>query len=219
MKKFLFVALALFALCGCEKKIIYKGYDGSIILPYVSVYVLPTEIEVIKDCVNDYGVFPYIHFKGKTQHTSGDDIPDEIKELRSIYGDTTRYRKDGGVRHIALAYPIDEITISCDQDFDSRHPAGEPLDDIVLLDYGTYYPFIQNGYNGISLTRYTICFNCVNANTTKLISYSRNLDFYEGRTPAIKFRTKPDVPGEYTFNLAVDMNGETLTTSFTYTFE
>ena len=223
MKKFLFIALTLFALCSCEKKAEEIQEDPPI-RPYVSLYVLPSKLEIVKDCGS-----PSLRFKGEMQYTIGDDIPDEIKRLRQIYGDTTRVRMNSSLTVAALAYPIDEITICCDKDFDARHKAGEPLDDIALLDFATYYPFIQNGYNRFTppaesayygdLMRYTVCFDCVNADITKLTAYLKPLDHLGCNTPSIKFRTSPDIKGDYTFTVDVTMNGKTMTTTFTHSFE
>lgn len=222
MKRLLFVAIVLFTLCGCEKKIIrYVEPKDS---PYITEYYLPTKVEIARDCG-----YLNLKFTGEVCRTWGTtEEREKSKAIGKLYGDSTSHIWDPGM-HPALAHPIDKITISCDQDFDSRHPAGEPLDDLVNLDFATYYHFIKGGYNPFTvdytkwlyndLVRYTLCFNCVNADITHLTCVGRNMNYEGARSPNIQFKTSPDVPGEYTFNLAVTINGETLTTTFTQTFE
>lgn len=185
---------------------------------YISDYLVPSKLKMVK-ARNGY----VLEMTGDSYHTwCGDDyeFAEKINYLSTLYGDTSYdgYNRPGS--HIALAYPIDNITIHCDKNFDTKHPAGEPLDDIVKLNYQSYYNFIQNGYHPYTLNEqylqdvdsYSLCFDCINADITKLVSmnYPYNV---------ITFAASPETPGEYTFTLEMTTNGETLTTEFTHTFE
>ena len=223
MNKLLFIALTLFALCSCEKQTIITYVDPQN-TPYITEYYIPTEVEIFKDCG-----YLNMKFSGERCRTWGTtEEREKSKAIGKLYGDSTSRMWDPGM-HPALAYPIDKMTISCNQDFDSHHLAGEPLDDIVQLDFATYYPFIKGGYEPFTvdytkwlyddLVRYTLCFNCVNADITHLTCVGKKMNHDGADSPNIQFKSTPDVAGEYTFNLAVTINGEVMTTSFTTTFE
>ena len=122
--------------------------------------------------------------------------------------------------HPALAYPIEKITIYCNKDFNAKHLAGEPLDDIVKLNYYSYYSFIQNGYRPHTQNEqhlqdvegYSLPLDCVTKDLTKLISLKRGLTTME-------FSSAPAVPGEYNFVLETTINGKVFKSEFAYTFE
>lgn len=46
----------------------------------------------------------------------------------------------------AVAYPVKNISIVSDHDFDSMHPAGSELIDIATIEVGTWGVFVLNGY-------------------------------------------------------------------------
>ena len=46
-------------------------------------------------------------------------------------------------------YPnILRVNVTCDVDFDESHKAGESLNDILMVEYGSYADFIERGYVG-----------------------------------------------------------------------
>lgn len=71
--------------------------------------------------------------------------------LSHYYDDTTFHLSSfegrrNAVVHASIAEPMLSITVISDKDFDEKHPAGTPLDDIVFFSAGTPYPFIKSGY-------------------------------------------------------------------------
>lgn len=236
MKKFLFIILATFIFCGCADKSSSLETDentrneqedadtGMWKSPYfITEYVEVSKISVGSSAPNHF----YLAADGNVHYLDPltDNITEEAKYFAELYGDT---QYDGYVHpglHSALAYPIDKITISCEQDFDANHPAGKPLDDVIKLDYKTYYKFVKSGYTAYNYTNpqymnpdeewHVLNLDKINADNTKLMDISLSAKSIAG----IKFDSKPEVPGEYTFNLAVTINGEVMTTSFTTTFE
>jgi hypothetical protein len=121
----------------------------------------------------------------------------------------------------ALAYPIDKITLSCDSDYDAKHPAGTPLDDIVKLQFDSYWDFIQNDYQypewykkekGYRLGEipFEYYLSEINSDNTKLASRA---------VSTITFTELPTVAGEYNFTLELTTNGETFTATFTHVFD
>lgn len=185
---------------------------------FISDYLVPSTLKMVR-AMDGY----ILEMTGDSYHTwCGEEyeFAEEINYLSELYGDTSYdgYNRPG--KHIALAYPIDDITIYCDKNFDAKHPAGKPLDDVVKLNYQSYYNFIQNGYHPYTqneqhlqdVDSYSLCFNCINADLTKLVSlnYPYNV---------IAFTSSPETPGEYNFTIEMTTNGETLKTTFTHTFE
>ena len=46
-------------------------------------------------------------------------------------------------------YPnVQRVDVTCDVDYDESHKAGESLNDIVMVEYGSYADFIKRGYVG-----------------------------------------------------------------------
>ena len=228
MKRLFFQAIIVFSaivLAGCREDSGEDNKTPSMPPPFshyfIGGYLTPSEVKV---ALNDNGVLR-LYADGEfimTPREYNDAISEEALHLAQRYNDTSYNAAGGGV--YAFAYPIDEITISSEQDFDARHPAGTVLDDIVEMQYTSYYPFILNGYNLIynpSLDTkwwsvpYDLCLDCVCGDLATLISCTP-----EGKTlGTLTFATTPDTPGEYNFTLSLTTNGETYTTTFTHTFE
>ena len=192
---------------------------------FITDYLVPSAIAVV---VDEKGVLN-LKVSGAEYPTTEEVIPEEAKYFIKLYGDTAYEGYVHPGMSPALSYPIDKITIYCDKDFDAKHAAGEPLDDIAQLDFNSFYPFVKNGYqlfpkseespNGDTV-HYELIFDSVDAELTKLIQAKFLTNKISPSYVAkIEFCSTPEVPGEYTFNLAVTINGETLTTTFTHTFE
>ncbi len=224
MQKILMTLCAFGLLCGCSLDSKDSKFETGVSSSphYITEYVVPSEIEVV---INEYG-FIELRAPGIIHITYGDKS-EEAMRLAKLYGDTSFKGSVHPGLNPAFAYPIDEITIHSDADFDVRHPAGESLDDITLLSYATLYEFIRGGYKPLpqearpgypeytDLTHRTLCFNCISPEFTQLMGISLR-KYYLGE---ISFTTSPDIPGEYSFTLSLTTNGETFTTTFTHTFE
>ena len=219
MRKFLsFAILIVLFSCAKENNKHQNSYTPS--PHYVSEYMVPSDIKVVpaNDTFNiEFSGIIYPTFRGEDYEYN-----DIVKSLSELYGDTyyKGVAKPQPGSNPALAYPIDEISIYCDKNFDAEHPAGELLNDIATMNYKSYYNFIKNGYlpytqnhpNEQDVDSYSLCFDNINAEITKLVSLRRKFT-------TILFTSAPAEPGEYTFTLEMTTNGETLTTEFTHTFE
>ena len=226
MKNFIYtIVISCLLLCSCNQDEVYTGLFKS--RYFITEYLIPTDISIVV-------VANYILLKatGEVCSTCCAQGHEKAMYFAELYNDTSYNGNIHPGMHSALAYPIDKITICCDKDFNNQHQAGESLDDIVKLDFKSFYPYIKGGYKKLPNTsetppgrhkgevmHYALNFNSVEANLTKLMSIGLTNYDTEAGIAEIKFKTTPDIPGEYTFTLAVDMNGETMTTTFTYTFE
>ena len=125
--------------------------------------------------------------------------PAKAKPFIEFYGDTSYQGVVCPGTATALAYPIDKITISCEKDFDAEHPAGEPLDDVVKLDYTSFYNFVKGGYvydfNKIPYDAdfYSCTFDNVTADVTHLMQ-ARTYGSYYGDRPVVVFASAPAEP-------------------------
>ena len=239
MRKLLFMAFAAIALWGCgdasndieitdntrnETEILW-GSSGERLWEsshFITEYVVPTNIKAICNVPGNI----YIKATGDVYKTyRGKDYKDYNKALyfAKKYGDISYKGKVSEGQHTALAYPIEKITIWCDEDFDAEHPAGEPLDDIVNLKYTTFHKFIESGYkstfdNPMWLDPeeevFLLPFSSINADITKLIG-SNLANYGIGN---IKFISNPEELGEYTFTLEVTIKGEVFKHTFNFTF-
>ena len=247
MKRLFFVAIAAMVLCSCG--------DSSNDIDVTNDTRTPTEtwwsggfsMRTSPHFITEYVVLSNVKVKvnaagGIDVKIGGDNYStyrdkdykyyEKAKYFSEIYGDTYYNKKISGWLHPALAYPIEKITISCDKDFDAEHPVGKPLDDIVLLEYSTYYKFIKSGYKLTFDNPWwfdkeeevlTSPLNSINADVTKLAKVILKLsdedntwDNFFGR---LVFASAPAEPGEYTFTLEMTSNGKIYKTVVTHTFE
>ena len=224
MKKLLLLFLVAFVLCGCKEselssKMTATGTKKS--PHYITEYLVASEIAVD----NKNGTLYLKVFGDEYATLDTYNIPKEAMFFINLYNDNS-YNNDvyPGLSS-SLAYPLDKISIYCDKDFDSEHQAGESLDNIVQLDYYSFYPFIENGYKRFigkydDRVHYMLNFDKVNAEVSKLVwANFLTTKISPSYIAKIIFSSAPDVLGEYTFTLEMTTNGKTLTTTFTYTFE
>ena len=241
MKRLFFAAIAVLALWGCGDSSTLNTEDDTRhdeevldtgVFPsdyFITEYIVPSKIEV-KDF---YGIL-CLAVSGTEYITcvedENKDTPNFKKamEFAEFYGDTSY---DGSVfpgMSKSLAYPIEKITISCVEDFDAEHPAGEPLDDVVKLEYKTFYEFVTNGYNapetiptgvpeGWGVIDKLLCFNTIKADYATLV-FLRSTNVTTA-SPVIKFASAPVKPGTYNFTLETTINGKVYKSEFSYTFE
>ena len=241
MKKILFLAFVAFALCGCgdtsntledktddtrhNEEIIETGVWASSF--FVTEFVVPSKVEVAYDAGQHWLKITgdeYITLDKNAQSFK------QAVEFAELYGDTSYTGCVHPGLNRALAYPIDDITIYCEKDFDAEHPAGEPLDDVVKLEFKSFYEFIKNGYQypkDISLGTpdnegaidYTLSLGDIDATLATLVHIHPFRSQLINVTPLLHFASQPAEAGEYAFTLAVEINGETFETTFTHTFE
>ena len=216
---FIFTICMLF---GCSEADPLTGVTKS--PHFITEYVMPTGVKITTNSVGDL----FLCADGEIYKTWGNKDSEEYKKAKyfcDLYNDNS-YR--GSVYpglNAALAYPIENLTIYCATDFDANHPAGEPLDDIVELDFQTYYDYVKSGYTSYkdnpdwmsqTVEHFILSFDKVSADVTKLVSIGLSASGYFS---GFNFTSTPAEPGEYTFTLEMTTNGETFTTEFTHTFE
>ena len=239
MKKSLFLAFVAFALwsCGDSSNDLDATDDtrhdeeyletGAILSDYfITNYLVASKVEV-----KEKGGEFYLEVSGDRYYTYKDHPTyEKAKKFAELYGDTSfkGYIIPGSCH--PLAYPIDKMTISCGNDYDAEHPAGEPLDDIVKLEFETFYEYVKNGYelpsdipreitkNGDTVM-HLMNFEDINADVATLVNLKPFKAQMINVTPLLHFASEPETPGEYTFTLEMTTNGETFTTEFTHTFE
>ncbi len=211
MKRFILTTIVAFVLSGCksDEEILATGTSQTSYL--VTGYILIDEVS----------------YDNTTIKFSGDRIRDhktsdmeKFKYFSEFYNDTSYTGHTYPGSNDAIAYPFDKITMSCYSEFDAKHPAGTPLDDIVKVKFESYWNYIQNGYQypdwckkGLQLGRcsFEYLLSEINNDNSKLICWPDS--------PTITFTSSPTTPGEYTFTLELTTNGETFTTTFTHKFE
>jgi hypothetical protein len=185
----------------------------------ITNYVLTEEIACSSSEI--YSNFVSLNYYGEDLLASLRATYERFSYFSKLYNDDSFYGSTYPGAYSALAYPIDKITLSCDSDYDAKHPAGTPLDDIVKLKFASYRDYIENGYQypewykkEEGYRRGEIPFEYylseINSDNTKLASRKVN---------RLLFTELPTVLGEYNFTLELTTNGETLTTTFTHVFD
>ena len=224
MKRFILFVLAALVLCGCKNSDndVYSETQQTSYL--ISTYAFINAMSVRQGEALDGNNTDIIEFVESFINASQNAEKERHSYFSNLYGDTSYTGYTFKINSPALAYPFDKITMSCHSDFDDEHLAGEPLDDIVKLKFGSFWEFIQNGYEypescekpeivdsaSTGEILHTYLLSEIGRENSKLISL---------RKPIIHFTSSPATPGKYTFTLELTTNGETLTTTFTQTFE
>ena len=217
MKRLIFLFISLIALCGCSNNDDIKD-TGVWDTPYlISNYLLVDNITCTQSSGSDN--IALLRYYGKDLLALSSATWESFSYFNKLYNDNSFNKTNYPGAYSALAYPIDKITLSCDSDYDAKHPAGTPLDDIVKLDFESYREFIQNnyqypewytkkecGYGAVPLKYYL---SEINSDNTTLASKKLGELIFTERPAA----------GEYNFTLELTINGETLTTTFTCTFK
>ena len=223
MRKILFLAFVAIAFCSCSEKETSDA-GGSKSSHFITEYFMPTSVNVSANSIGDL----FLCADGEIYKTWGDKNSEEYKKAKyfcDLYGDNSYKGGHYPGENAALAYPIENLTIYCATDFDAKHPAGEPLDDIVELDFQTYYDYVKSGYTSYKdnpdwmssrVEHFILSFDKVSADITKLVSIGLGASGYFS---GFKFTSTPEKAGEYTFTLEMTSNGETFSTEFTHTFE
>ena len=221
MKKIIFITFIASLFCSCSDETSEVGVGRST-SHFITEYFVLTGVNVSANSIEDL----FICADGEIYRTWVEKNREEYKKAKyfcDLYGDNS-YK--GGYypgQHAALAYPIENLTICCTVDFDTNHPAGKPLDDIVELDFQTYYDYVKSGYTSYKdnpiwmssiVEHFTLSFDKVSADISKLASIGLG-----GNFAGFKFTSTPEKAGEHTFTLELTTNGETFKTTFSHTFE
>lgn len=147
MKRLVFFVFAALALCSCSNGD-EDVYNETRQTPYlISAYAFINAMSVRQYEALDGGSdINVIEFKESFIRANRNSEKEQHSYFSNLYGDTSYTGYTFRFSCPALAYPFDNITMSCNSDFDDEHLAGEPLDDIVQLKFGSFWEFIQNGY-------------------------------------------------------------------------
>ncbi|MDR0509814.1 MAG: hypothetical protein LBH06_01815 [Rikenellaceae bacterium] len=137
---------------------INKGESGVVRSPnFVQHYIEANDFDV-KEIEGIDRYILRIWFKGddfSSIYKSTDQ--EKLKELAEYFNDASYNSYLIPNANKALIRPLDEISVSCDSNFDADHDAGQPLDDIVLLCAVSPYEFIESGYkNYIRASEYPV---------------------------------------------------------------
>ena len=117
---------------------------------FIVYYFYYPKIELVVDEPQEGVIYCFPAYKTKVL---GSDTSRDSKLFRRINeenGDCTYSRsRRYGPRLPASTYPnILRVDVTCDVDYDEFHKANESLNDIVMVEYGSYADFIERGYVG-----------------------------------------------------------------------
>lgn len=119
--------------------------------------------------------------------------PAKFTELAQRYNDTN-YHGGYWVDNVNFS-PMKYLTVVCDKDFDAKHPAGTPLDDIITVNYYSAQKFIESEYSDMDAGDGYTGFK---ENLAKLNTLNINL-YTSGFT--LIFDKGPEIAGEYQFKV------------------
>lgn len=121
-----------------------------------------------------------------------------------------RFDGNYGFVNNASAADMVSITVISNEDWDSSHPAGASLNDIILYKASTIEPFILSGYDD-RISK--------NAKIEKRLSEMTPADFclnlYNGNWFTLNFLSRPDGPTKRYVRVTIDMDdGQSFVTGF-----
>lgn len=195
-----------------EKRISGVTYQKSLISIYITPETITTENvnSGIKVSLNGNRVY-----SGK-----------KFKALSKYYNDTSYNKYVYNGPRAAVNDSINKVTIKTVEDFDSSHPAGSDITDLVECQYVSYYDFIKNNYKTENSERMTIEGLGYYSYIEGAEIYKRNLSDIcidnsklMGPEFMLKFKETPDKKGIYTFNMEMFFSGKVVTKTFKYAFE
>lgn len=160
MKNILFVLLGgLFFMAGCDNDsvvgkvhYVYKDY-------LIDAYISVDELHVNSRQQS----LPEIYFSGTVYRSDAQDVAEreEFERLAALHGgrvdreiaipETYNYDMKLGL-FVTYAEDFLSVDVSCDQDWNATHPAGSSLNDVFILSFYSFAPFIYNGNSGYALT-------------------------------------------------------------------
>lgn len=116
------------------------------------------------------------------------------------------------------------IDVISDADYDEMHPAGVPLNDIVLFTTFSPYQFIKNGYTGKEFVKNKKTLNQYTQDDFKLIFCVGSAPIYkeldEDNYQCISFTTEPTINKEHTLTVTIkDDYGRTFSDTTTVIFK
>ncbi len=143
-KQMFFIILSMILLSGCDRA--YDYFSKA----YVQWYseIAEVRLSVPKDSENEI----LFHTEDGVILDFRDQGPNSkvFEKVCKEHGDFS-YNRDVSLimdwPKIGSFYPdILEISVYSNKDFDSAHPAGEPLNDLVELTYGSVKDYVRSGY-------------------------------------------------------------------------
>jgi hypothetical protein len=127
---------------GCGKDT--TGDDPVLSKNYVQCYRLTDSVffEIIDDNVSQNSGLPLV-FAGERIYS---DSKEHFNSLTKHFGDTTYNKKIPSMFYEAVADEFISVDLISDRDFDSSHPAGKSLKNIVKFHGVSPYKYIKSGY-------------------------------------------------------------------------
>ena len=117
---------------------------------FIVFYFYYPKIELVVDESQEGVIYCFPAYKTKVLGSDTSRDSKLFKRINEENGDCTYSRsRRYGPRLPASTYPnILRVDVTCDVDYDESHKTGESLNDIVMVEYGSYADFIERGYVG-----------------------------------------------------------------------
>lgn len=117
---------------------------------FIVYYFYYPKIELVVDESQEGVICCFPAYKTKVLGSDTSRDGKLFKRINEENGDCTYSRsRRYGPRLPASTYPnIQRVDVTCDVDYDESHKTGELLNDIVMVEYGSYADFIKRGYVG-----------------------------------------------------------------------
>ena len=145
----LFLTLLLGCVCSCDRTRELLSFHQNYIQGYrtgeLSLYTAFLRPEEEPEITRFY--------MGAEEYISPQTDPVEFERLASRNGDVSynQWINEDPVFYkqpVAFAYDFGSLHITSNADWDTEHPAGSLLDDIMQVEMSSYAEYIRNGYTG-----------------------------------------------------------------------
>jgi len=198
-KALLLLCFALTFTCSCDK--VYTRYSRSYILGYECASGITTTTGEEAN-LPTIGISPSFTDGMLVTFRDEGEKKEKFDDISNLHNDVSYNRNvylilDMITTQKCLYPDVISYIVSADKDFDSSHPAGTSLNDLLTISYSSYERFIQSGYDeSISAP----------ADYTKPLSEVRSLSLLERNYGILHFTKAPDKSGTYTINITIHCN-------------
>ncbi len=177
------------------------------------------------DVLNLYGGMPFISVSLKTElqseikKYSNKSTGDEANKYRNLclkHNDLDFRGEDPLFSHPAkqcYAKDIESIELTCDSDFDAKHPAGSSIMDIMEYQTTSFGPFVTSGYKGdfhnhnAALSTIEICITPADSIDPEYMMLLSSINLFK-----LFFNCAPDQKKEIGLTLAITFDDKTAVT-------
>ena len=202
-RTYFLMLLVVSVMTSCDK----EPQDLHQVEHFIRTYVEgPYRLEPINDCTGFWiTILEKDRVKIQSPDTKQGSYPfrERYLQIAERNGDTeyNRFADYEWYEREALADNFCLLSVTSDKAWDTNHPAGTGLGDILLFKAYSYSPYIRSGYSGNIYTQISVPLNHVTEGQMEVLNFEP--DSYLRDLPQIRFLRAPSTEGPHTLTLTI----------------